>query len=67
MMSLTDILRYVVLPLLTLASLVGMVYVAILLLGSEKPFAAVPCILLAGVIGFFSYLDARKIYTKLIS
>ena len=64
-MSLVDVLKLVVLPLMTLASLVGMVYVTYLLLGSEQPLASIPCILLAGVLGFFSFLDARKIYTKL--
>ncbi len=67
MMSLTDILRYVVLPLFTLASLIGMVWATVALLGSEQPLAAIPCVLLAGVLGFFSFLDVRKIYTKLTS
>jgi len=67
MISLTDILRYVVLPLFTFASLIGMVCVTVLLLGSEHPAGAIPCVLLALVLGFFSFLDVRKIVTKLRS
>lgn len=61
-MTVADVLKIVVLPVLTLATCLGMLYVSWLLVKSPHPFAAVPCVLLAAVSGYFSFLDARKIY-----
>lgn len=61
-MSLVDVLKNVVLPVLTLATTVAMLYVSWLLAQSPQPFGAVPCMLIALVTGYFNYLDARKIY-----
>jgi hypothetical protein len=61
-MSFVDVLKNVVLPVLTLATCLGMLYVSWLLVRSPQPFSALPCLLLAFVNGYFSYLDVRKIY-----
>lgn len=60
-----NILRYIIQPLLTLACLVGMIYATVFLLGSDQPLASIPCIALAIVMGFFSFLDVKKIVVKL--
>lgn len=61
-MTFVDVLKNAVLPVLTLATCLGMLYVSWLLFKSSEPFGAIPCLLLALVSGYFSFLDARKIY-----
>ncbi len=61
-MTFTDVLKNVVLPAMTLATTLAMVYVSWLLIKSPQPFGAVPCVFIALVTGYFNYLDARKIY-----
>jgi hypothetical protein len=64
-MTFADVLKNVVLPILTLLTCLGMLYVSWLFVRSPEPFGAVPCLMLACVSGFFSFLDARKIYRLL--
>lgn len=63
-MTFTDVLRKIVLPIMTLASVVGVGYVTYLLAAAGSwPGAACTALLVVGL-SYFLYVDARKILAK---
>lgn len=63
-MTFTDVLRKIVIPVMTLASALGSAYVTYLLAGVGRFDGAACTALLTGGIGYFVYRDAKMLFAK---